>query len=110
MKKLGRNNDTLMAMPSAYPVGSGRRLSTDKEAVVKKVETGGKLKKKPRYLVNEIREGRYVRAWKVGRDEIAVDIWNGPTPDGEAPHSWGMPSVLGVEGSVAQAMVQSRVK
>ncbi len=69
-----------------------------------------RAKKAVRYLVNETRKGRYVRAWWVGRDEIAVQVWNGPDPVGEPAGDWGMPSVLGVEASVDQAMLQTPPK
>jgi DNA (cytosine-5)-methyltransferase 1 len=65
---------------------------------------------KQKYLIDNVRDGRYVRAWKEGKGrqaEIVVQIWNGETPEGEPDADLGLPAILGVETAVAQAMAQT---
>jgi hypothetical protein len=62
-----------------------------------------------RLLVDEVRNGRFIRAWKE-RGEIVVQVWDGDKPEGESEHEWGMPGVLGLEACVDQAILQSRPK
>ena len=66
-------------------------------------------KKKPKYLWDGVwgKTGRYVRAWKVGRSEIAVDVWNGDKPEGEPAGDWAMPRVLGLSSCIEQALLQT---
>lgn len=64
------------------------------------------MAKKIKYLVDAVRGGRYVRARKEGRSYV-VQVWNGPSPDGEPDGDWDMPGVLGLEGSVGQALAQT---
>jgi hypothetical protein len=63
-------------------------------------------KKKQQFLVDELRNGRWVRAFKERR-EIVVQVWNSGKPEGEPDGDWAMPGVLGVEVSVAQAISQT---
>lgn len=65
--------------------------------------------KSPKLLVDEIRTGRYVRAWKQGRSYV-VQVWNGEKPDGDPVGDWEMPGVLGLDGAVFQALIQSPPK
>lgn len=62
--------------------------------------------KKKRLLVDEVRSGRYVRAWKERRETV-VQIWNGGEPTGEPDGDWVMPSVLPLELAVEQSILQT---
>lgn len=65
---------------------------------------------KKRYLVDEVQDGRYVRAWKEGRgrnQEVVVQIWNSGKPEGDPDGEWGMPGILGVPACVSQALKQT---
>lgn len=68
--------------------------------------------KRKKYLLDGIHEGRYVRAWKEGRGhgEFIVQVWNGKSPEGEADGDWAMPGILGLDGSVSQAVLQTPKK
>jgi len=62
--------------------------------------------KQPKCLVNEVRDGRFIRVWKERR-EIVVQVWDGPEPNGEPKGDWAMPGVLGLETAIAQAIAQT---
>lgn len=67
--------------------------------------------KKRKYLRDEMKDGIYVRAWKEGRGnnaEIMVQVWWKPKAEGEPDGDWVMPGILGVEASVAQAILNTR--
>lgn len=64
---------------------------------------------KPKKLLHDGvygKTGRYVRAWQQGR-EYCVQVWNGPTADGEPKGDWAMPKVLGLDASIDQAVRQT---
>ena len=64
----------------------------------------------PKFLLNCVRNGRWVRVWRDGRgrnSEIVVQIWNRAEPVGEPDGDWAMPGVLGVSAAVAQAELQT---
>lgn len=63
--------------------------------------------KRIRYLVDRVWDGRYVRAWKDGRLEIVVQVWDGTEPTGEPAGDWAMPSALGPTLAITQAMAQT---
>lgn len=67
--------------------------------------------KPPKLLVDTARGAHYIQAYKEGKGrnaEYVVKVWkNKATPDGEPDGDWAMPSVLGVEVSIAQAIVQT---
>lgn len=75
------------------------------------------MAKKIKYLYDGVytknKVGRYVRAWKDGRSEIAVQIWNTPEKDGswdltkQPDGDWGMPKVLGITAAIEQALMQT---
>jgi hypothetical protein len=67
------------------------------------------VKKPKKYLFDGLKGGRYVRTWKEGRGhgEYMVQIWNKTTPEGEPDGDWAMPGVIGLEGSIDQAMLQT---
>jgi hypothetical protein len=66
------------------------------------------MPKAKKLLVDEVRGGRYVRAWKEGRSDLVVQVWKGSKPDGEPSGDWAMPAVLGLEAAVAQAVLQTK--
>lgn len=60
-----------------------------------------------KYLFDGVRDGCYVRAWKVRR-EIVVQVWRKKeSPDGEPDGDWVMPGILGPECAIAQAVLQT---
>lgn len=73
-------------------------------------DKAGPKPKKHNYLFDGKRDGRYVRAWALGRGvekEIVVQVWNSGKPEGEPDGDWGMPAVLGLTGCVDQAVLQT---
>lgn len=65
---------------------------------------------KRKYLVNELRGGRWVRAWAEGRGrnkEFSIQVWNCGKPEGDPDGDWGMPGVLGLSASIDQALLQT---
>jgi len=65
-------------------------------------------RKQPKCLVNEVRDGHFIRAWKEGRQEIVVQVWEGTEPTGEPAGDWAMPALLGVTACIAQAILQTK--
>lgn len=63
-------------------------------------------KKAPKLLRDQVVNGHYVKAWKEGR-EFVVQIWKGEKPEGEPSGDWAMPSVIGLEAAVQQAILQT---
>jgi len=63
-------------------------------------------KKIKSFVVDELRDGRYVRATKT-RESIDIQIWNSGTPVGDPDGDWAMPKILGVEISIEQALLQT---
>ncbi len=66
-------------------------------------------KRAPRILVEGIVLDKYVKAWKEGRD-YAVQVWHNKTGEGEPDGDWGMPSILGLSGSIEQSIIQTPEK
>lgn len=66
----------------------------------------GKKAKKINYKFDGVRDGVYVRCWREGR-EYVVQVWHSGKAEGEPDGDWGMPAILGVETSVAQAVSQT---
>jgi hypothetical protein len=62
---------------------------------------------KKKYVVDEVRDGRYVRAWWNTQRELIVQVWNAATPDGEPAGDWAMPGMLGEVACIEQAMLQT---
>ena len=68
------------------------------------------MAKRKRYLLDGMREGRYVRAWKEGRGhrgEVMVQVWNSGKPEGEPDGDWAMPGILPVGACISQAILQT---
>lgn len=65
------------------------------------------MAKSPKYIVNEVRDGRFVRAWTEGRSTVNVQVWSGDKPEGEPAGDWAMPRVLGIINCIEQAMRQT---
>lgn len=76
--------------------------------------------KKPKYLLDGtrklVRKGQpervdYIRAWREGgpkTGEVIVQVWVDKTsPEGEPDGDWAMPAILGFEGCVDQAHIQT---
>lgn len=65
--------------------------------------------KKRKYLHDEMKDGIYVRAWKEGRGhgEFMVQVWWKPKPEGEPDGDWVMPGIIGLQGAVAQAILNT---
>lgn len=66
--------------------------------------------KKRKYLRDEARDGIYVRAWKEGRGhgEYMVQVWWKPNCEGEPDGDWVMPGIVGLEGAVAQSILNTK--
>lgn len=65
-------------------------------------------KKQPRYILDGVQDGHYVRAFKERR-EIVVQVWlNKTRPEGEPDGDWCMPGVLGITAAVGQAVLQTK--
>lgn len=64
--------------------------------------------KKIKYLVNEVRGDKFVRAWVDGRQGYAVQVWLNGTGEGEPDGDWLMPKVFGLETSIAQSVLQTK--
>lgn len=68
------------------------------------------------YLVDEgEKKGQtvYVRSWREGKGrnaEIIVQVWLSGKPEGDPDGDWGIPGVFGLEGAVAQAVIQTDPK
>lgn len=67
------------------------------------------MTKVPETLVDEIRDGRYVRVWKEGhsRGHYLILIWETDKPEGRPKWEWSMPSIAGLDKSVTKALYQS---
>ena len=65
------------------------------------------MTKKIKYLIDGVRDGKYIRAWKEKRD-YAVQVWLNGECEGKPDGDWGMPGVLGLETSVGQAVLQTK--
>ena len=79
---------------------------------VKGARMDTKPKKKPHLLVDEVQDGRHVRAWKEGRGhgEYMVQVWNSGKPEGEPDGDWAMPGIIGLDGAVSQSLLQTDKK
>ena len=64
--------------------------------------------KKIKYIFDDLRKGKYVRSFREGRSNIIVQIWIGKEPIDEPDFEWVMPSVLGLETCICQALLQSK--
>jgi hypothetical protein len=63
--------------------------------------------KSPKYLVDGVRDGNYVRLWKEGREWV-VQVWKGKKePKGDPDGDWAMPGVLPAEAALGQAILQT---
>jgi hypothetical protein len=67
------------------------------------------MPKKIRYLVDGLREGRWIKLWKEGRGhgEYMVQIWNSGKPEGEPDGDWAMPGIIGAVGAMETAVLQT---
>lgn len=67
------------------------------------------MAKKPKMLVDELRSPHWIRAWKEGRTEIAVQVWKNKTlPEGDPDGDWAMPAVLGIDTAIKVAVAQTK--
>lgn len=65
------------------------------------------MAKKIKYLRDQVVGDNYVRCWKE-KGALVVQVWKGKTsPNGEPEGDWAMPSMLGVEAAVSQAIKQT---
>lgn len=62
---------------------------------------------KKKYLFDGPHNGRYVRAFNEGRQEIAVQVWSGLKPEGEPEGDWLMPKIIGLVGCIDQAILNT---
>lgn len=67
------------------------------------------MARKTKYLFDGMRNGIYVRAFKEGRWHIIVQIWLTSPEEGDPYGDWEMPSVLGLEECIEQAVIQTRL-
>lgn len=60
----------------------------------------------PKILVDHEHEGRWVKAWKE-KGSFIIQIWNSGKPEGDPDGDWEMPVILGLSGSIEQALLQT---
>ncbi len=66
------------------------------------------MAKKIKYLFEGVVNGKvYARAWRDGRNEIAVQVWKSGKPEGEPDGDWAVPKCLGLDLAIKQAIAQT---
>jgi hypothetical protein len=65
------------------------------------------MAKAPKPVIDEKRGQNWIRVFRT-RTDIIVQVWSRGVPEGSPDGDWEMPKVLGVEASIAQAVLQTQ--